>query len=319
MQDAREQVRAQSGGEASPSRAILWFGQLTTRGELLRRGWRLAGVPVGWLMLFLVLPCAALVALAFARGEAYGQVEWTFTLENFRALLGYTSFQWESAMLRIMGMSLFLATGTTALCLLLAYPLAFFIATRRSSLRYFLLAVLMVPFCTNLVIRTYGWQLLLMKDMPLASAASWLGLIAEGESLYPGWAAIFLGMVGGFLPFTVLPIYTNAERLDWSIVEAAQDLYASKWRLFVHAILPQTIPGLVAAVILTFIPAMGTFVVSDILGMRKYMLIGNKIEQSFMGSQNLPAGAALSLTLMLLTLIVIFSLRRYWQREEVQS
>jgi spermidine/putrescine transport system permease protein len=126
-------------------------------------------------------------------------------------------------------------------------------------------------------------------------------------------------MVSGFLPFAVLPLYTNAERLDWSIVEAAQDLYASRWRLFVHAILPQTLPGLAAAVILTFIPAMGTFVVSDILGMRKFMLIGNKIEQSFMSARDIPAGAMISLVLMLLTIIVLMLLRRHWTQAEVAA
>lgn len=297
---------------------MLWYGQLTTRHRLLRRGGLLALGPAAWITLLLLLPCMALAVVAFAEGQAHGQIRWSFTAENFRSLLGYTSFQWESAMLRMLGMSLFMAAGTTLLCLVLAYPLAFFIATRRAAVRYTLLALLMIPFCTNLVIRTYGWQLLLMNQLPIARFCAWLGLIGEGESLYPGWPAIFVGMIGGFLPFTVLPLYTNVERLDWTIVEAAQDLYASKLRLFRHAILPQTIPGLAAAVILTFIPAMGTFVVSDVLGMRKFFLIGNKIEHSFMVVQNIPAGAALSLALMLLTLIAILSLRRYWSQAEAQ-
>ncbi len=302
----------------TPSRMILWYGQLTTRKALLRRGWMLSAWPALWLVVLLVLPLLVLVAIAFAqRSSLGGDIVWEFSLRNFWGLLGYSSFGWSPVMLRIMAMSVFMATVTTILCLLLAYPLAFFIATRSPGWRYTLLALIMIPLCTNLVIRTYGWQLLLMNQLPLARFAAWIGLIEEGESLYPGWPAIFVGMLGGFLPFSVLPIYTNAERLDWSIVEAAQDLYASRWRLFMHGILPQTLPGLAAAVILTFIPAMGTFVVSDILGLRKFMLIGNKIEQSFMTARDIPAGSMISLVLMLLTMIVLMALRRYWAKAGV--
>jgi spermidine/putrescine transport system permease protein len=304
---------------ARPSRLVLWYGQLTTRRRILRRGWFTIGAPALWLSIFLVLPTIFLAVIAFAQRDPLGQIEYTFSLRNFWSLLGFTSFGWSSSMLRVVGMSIFLAIGTTILSLLLAYPLAFFIASRRPSVRYLLLALIMIPFCTNMVIRTYGWQLLFLNQLPLAKLAAWVGLIAEGESLYPSWPAIFVGMVGGFLPFAVLPIYTNVERLDWSIVEAAQDLYASRWRLFVHAILPQTLPGLAAAIILTFIPAMGTFVVSDILGMRKFMLIGNKIEQSFLSARDIPAGAMISLVLMLLTLIVLLVFRRHWTKAEVTA
>lgn len=300
-----------------PGRMVLWYGQLTTRRRLLGRGWLMIGAPAAWLSVFLVMPVLFLAVVAFARRDELGQVRFDFGLHNVWSLLGFTSFGWSAAMLRVLGMSLFMAAGTTVLSLLLGYPLAFFIAARRSGMRYLLLALVMIPFCTNMVIRTYGWQLLFMNQLPLAKLAAWAGLVGEGESLYPSWGAIFVGMVSGFLPFAVLPIYTNVERLDWSIVEAAQDLYASRWRLFVHAIVPQTLPGLSAAVILTFIPAMGTFVVSDVLGMRKFMLIGNKIEQSFMSARDIPSGAMISLVLMLLTLVVLMIFRRHWARSEV--
>ncbi len=297
---------------------MLWYGQLTTRRTLLLRGFAFSSIPALWLTLLLVAPTLVLAVVAFAQRSALGgDIDWTFSLRNFWSLLGYSSFGWSSAMLRIIGMSIFMAAVTTILCLLLAYPLAFFIATRRQGTRYLLLALIMVPLCTNLVIRTYGWQLLLMNQLPIAKLAVWLGLIGEGESLYPGWPAIFVGMVAGFLPFSVLPIYTNAERLDWSLVEAAQDLYSGRWRLFRHAILPQTTPGLAAAVILTFIPAMGTFVVSDILGLRKFMLIGNKIEQSFITARDIPSGSMTSMVLMLCTLVVLMAFRRYWTKSEV--
>ena len=122
-------------------------------------------------------------------------------------------------------------------------------------------------------------------------------------------------MVTSYLPFTVLPIYTNIERMDWSIVESAQDLYASRWRIFTQAILPQTLPGLSVALILTFIPALGSFVVPDLLGGAKFMLLGNLIQQEFNAARDWPFGAAVSFGLMLLTLAGLFALRRTEARE----
>lgn len=290
---------------------ILWFGQLTTRRRLLQRGIAILATPAAWLVVFLVLPCLLLAALAFCRRPDLGGFEWTFTFDNFRRLGGWGTFGWSSNYLWILGRSLWIATVTTSLAILLSYPLAFFITTRKPRTRYLLLGLVMVPFCTNMVIRTYAWTLLLSNQLPFARFAASMGWIPEGMSLYPSPLAVYVGMVSSFLPFAVLPLYTNVERMDWSIVEAAQDLYAGRWRMFRHAILPQTVPGLAAAVILTFIPAMGTFVVPDMLGGANYMLVGNLIQQQFGASRDLPFGSAISMVLMLLTLICVFSLRRY--------
>lgn len=299
------------------SRNMLWHGELTTRRRLHRRGVSVALGAVLWLTVFLMLPSIATVLVAFAqRGELRGQIDWTFTFENFKRLVGFGLFGWSADHLIIFLRSVWLATVTTALSLLLAYPLAFFIATRRQSVRYLLLALVMVPFCTNMVIRVYAWMQLLSYDMPIAKAAAWMHLARPGTSLYPSALAIYIGMVSTFLPFAVLPLYANVERLDWSVVEAAQDLYASRWRAFRHAILPQTRPALHVATILTFIPAMGTFVVPDLLGGARYMLAGNLIQQQFGGS-DVPFGAAMSLALMLLTLIGLFFLRRRDAQEVV--
>jgi spermidine/putrescine transport system permease protein len=191
-----------------------------------------------------------------------------------------------------------------------SYPLAFFIASRSPGRRYLWLALVIIPFCTNLVIRTYGWMLLLSNQMPPARLAQWLGWIGPDMALYPSRLAVYVGMVSSSLPFAVLPIYTNVEHLDWSLVEAAQDLYAGKRGTFLHGILPQTLPGLLAAIILTFIPALGSFVVPDLLGGARVWLVGNLIEQEFRGSQDWPFGAAVSMGLMLLTLVGLYLLRR---------
>ena len=291
-------------------RLMIWYGQLTTRPRLWARGALLAGGAVVWLVAFLVLPSLVMGAIAFARRGPDGELVWRFTLENFHQLLGYGILGWSASYLLILVRSLWMAFVTTALCLLLAYPLAFFIARRPRRTRYVLLGLVMVPFCTNLVIRAYGWMLLLGHQAPLARLAQMLGLLPANTGLYPSALAVYLGMVSSELPFAVLPLYASVERLDWSLVEAAQDLYASRRRVFRHAILPQTLPGLAAAIILTFIPTVGAFVVPDLLGGAKCMLMGNLIQQQFGASRNWPLGAAVSLALLLLTLAGLVLLRR---------
>ena len=160
--------------------------------------------------------------------------------------------------------------------------------------------------------RPYGraWFLALAPNMPLSLLLQNVGAIDPGEPLYPSTFAVYLGMVSMFLPFVALPLYTAVEKMDWALVEAAHDLYASRWRVFRHAILPQTMPGLSVGITLTLVPAMGMFVVPDMLGGSRYMLIGNLIQQQFGTSRNWPLGAALSLVLMLLTLSALMASRR---------
>jgi len=161
-----------------------------------------------------------------------------------------------------------------------------------------------------MVIRTYAWFLILAPELPLAKLASFFGFIPAGYPLYPNSFAVYLGMVSMYLPFVTLPLYASVERLDWALVEAAQDLYASKVRVFMQAILPQTLPGLSVGIILTFVPAMGMFVVPDLLGGSKYMLVGNLIQQQFGSSRDWPFGAAISMGLMVLTMISLQFYRR---------
>lgn len=294
----------------SPSSAVIWCGHLTSRLRLRVVATALCLIGAGWLLLFLVLPCLVLAALSFTQRGAYGTVEWTFTLENFKRLAGWGIFGWSADYLRIFGRSAVIATVTTVLSIALAYPLAFFIASRPARSRYLWLMLVIIPLCTNLVIRTYAWMLILAPQWPPAKFASWLGLIETGTGLYPSAFAVYVGMLTCALPFAVLPIYANVERLDWSLIDAARDLYASRIRIVTHAILPQTLPGLHVAVILTFVPSMGMFVVPDLLGGGKFMLVGSLIQQQFDVSRDKPFGAAISTVLVLLTLIGLFLIRR---------
>ena len=292
------------------NKLLVWYGELTTRQHLTKRGLYFLGAGMLWLMMFLVLPGLVLILVSFATRGAYGQLEWEFTVENYKRLAGFSLFGWTADYIMIVLRSVWVAFVTTAISVVLSYPLCFFICARPERSRYFWLTLVIIPFWTNMVIRTYAWFLILAPELPLAKLAAYMGVIAPGAPLYPNAFAVYLGMVSMFLPFVTLPLYSSVERLDWSLVEAAQDLYASRVRVFMQAILPQTLPGLSVGVILTFVPAMGMFVVPDLLGGAKYMLVGNLIQQQFGTSRDWPFGAAISMGLMVLTMISLQLYRR---------
>jgi spermidine/putrescine transport system permease protein len=235
---------------------------------------------------------------------------WEFSLENYQRLAGYGVFGWTPDYIVILLRSVWVALVTTGISVLLSYPLCFFIAGKSRRTRYLWLTMVIIPFWTNMVIRTYSWFLILAPELPFAKLAAYFKLVSPGMALYPSAFAVYLGMVSMFLPFVALPLFSSVERLDWTLVEAAQDLYASNIRIFMHAILPQTLPGLSVGVILTFVPAMGMFVVPDLLGGAKYMLVGNLIQQQFGASRDWAFGAAISMGLMVLTLFSLYLYRR---------
>lgn len=294
---------------------IVVDGKPTTRPRLWLSGLGLVGAGFLWLFCFLIGPLVALSLLAFATRGDYGDIIWTFNVENFWRMLGYGTFGWAPDHLLIIGRSVVLAGITTVLCLSLGFPLAFWIADRDRRWRTLLIAVVMVPACVNLVIRTYAWQLILGSHAPPAMLAHWAGILPEGTPLYPGSGAVFLGMISAMMPFAVLPLYTSVERIDWSVVEAARDLYGGSLRTFRHGILSQTMPGLIAATILTLIPSLGMFVVSDLLGGAKYMLIGNLIQQQFGAAADWPFGAMLGVGLVISSLVSLLILLRWGSRE----
>ena len=253
---------------------------------------------------FLAAPCLGLLFLSFTQRGEFGEIQWLFTFENYKRLAGWSLSGWSPDFLYILLRSLRDAFVTTLACVLLSYPLGFFIAGRKTGFsRLTWLILLNIPFCTNIVIRTYAWQLILGPNTPLAQVCAFLGIVTPGTPLYPGAFAVYLGMITTFLPFTALPLYASIERMEWSLVLAAKDLYASRMKIFFEAVFPQTIHGLFAGIIITFVPAMAMYVVTDILGGAKYMLIGNLIQLQFSQARDWPFGAALSLGLMILTLL----------------
>jgi spermidine/putrescine transport system permease protein len=162
--------------------------------------------------------------------------------------------------------------------------------------------LVVIPLWTNLLIRTYAWQLLLGSNGFLAKVAIVLGLAQTGEALYPSTFAVLVGLVCDYLPFLVLPLYASVEKIDWTLADAARDLGASGWNVFRHAVLPQIMPGMAAGIVLVFVPATGQFVIPDLLGGSKTVLLGNVIQQQFGASRDWPFGSAIATVAMLVVL-----------------
>ncbi|MFH1155737.1 MAG: ABC transporter permease [Pseudomonadota bacterium] len=289
---------------------IVWYGELRTVRSLMKQGLCFVSPGILWLLFFLLVPGLVLILVSFAGRGTYGQLIWDFSLNNYKRLAGYGVFGWTSDYIVIFMRSVLAAAVTTLLSVILSYPLCFFIAGRSRRTRYLWLTLLIIPFWTNMVIRTYSWFLILAPEMPPAKLAAALGMVSPGSPLYPSVFAVYLGMISIYLPFVALPLFSSIEKMDWSLVEAAQDLFASRIRIFIHAIWPQTLPGLSVGVILTFVPAMGMFVVPDLLGGAKYMLVGNLIQQQFNTSRDWAFGSAISMALMVLTMGSLYVYRR---------
>lgn len=267
-----------------------------------------------WIVFFLVLPSAYLMSVAFMSSGTYGLPEMPLSLESFRQLAGFGFLGWSPGNLYTLLRSLWQTLVSTALVVIIAYPIAYYISTCRARWRPIMLLAVVVPSWTNQVIRTFGWMNLLAPGTPLSGVAESLGLIAPNMGLYPSNFAVTLGLVYNFLPFMVLPLYAAFEKLDTAQVEAAQDLYASPLRAFWHAVFPQTLPGLLAGVVLVAIPAFGMYVIPELLGGGKGMMLGNLVANQFAGSANWPLGAAGAILMLIATFIGLFAMRRIGKR-----
>ncbi len=258
----------------------------------------MVGPTVVWMLLFLMIPLALVVGISALSRSGYGGVSLPLSLAAYRDL-----FTLEY--LHVFGSSFGLSLLTTVICLLVGYPFAYIIAKSPDKMKPFLVLLLMLPFWINSMIRIYGWNTLLRSSGIINGILLKFGLISMPlEMLYTD-GAVLLGMVYDLLPFTVLPIYTSIEKLDKSLLEAASDLGADKAHRFVRVILPLTMPGVFAGSIQTFIPSLGLFYISDMMGGAKTMYIGNLIKNQFMSARNWPMGAALSIVLILVTLILM--------------
>jgi spermidine/putrescine transport system permease protein len=254
-----------------------------------------------WIVLFLLLPSLVLLGIGFFSIGDYGNPHLPLSLEPLREVAGYSILGWSPDNITTILRSLIQAVSAAGLTILLAYPLVFFIVTQPPALRPLLLLFVILPSWTNQVVRTYAWMELLGPNSTLSHVAQTAGLIPAHLGLMPGILAMQIGLTYNYLPYMVVPLYAAAEKLDWSLVEAGRDLYASGWRLFWSAVFPQTIPGLLSGIILVAIPAFGDYVVPALLGGGKSMMIGSLIASQFLNTPNWPYGAALTIFMLIFT------------------
>jgi len=245
-----------------------------------------------WQMMFLAAPCCAILAISLLSSGEQGGFERPWTLENYWQLAGFGPFGFEPLYPMILLRSFLFALATTLLCAGISLPLAFFIAGLSRQGRLAAIVLLTAPVWTNLLVRTYAWQILLGPEGWIARAAAGLGFVERGAALYPSIGAVLVCLVCDFLPFAALPLYASVEKLDRALVDAARDLGASRGAMFRHAIYPQIKPGLWAGVIFVFLPALGQFIIPDLLGGSRTVLLGSLLQQQFGAGRDWPFGAA---------------------------
>lgn len=272
--------------------------------------WLLLAPAIAWMVVFVVAPTAILVVYSFCDRDELGRVVFTFTTENFHRVF-------EPVYVRISVRSMAYAAWSTGLCIVIGFPVAYCIGRARESVRQKLLLLLMIPFWTSFLIRTYAWITILKEEGLLNSLLHGLALTTAPLDLLYTPFAVVIGLVYAYLPFMILPIYGSVEKLDGSLIEAAHDLGAGPWRVFSSVIIPLTLPGVAAGTLLVFVPAIGMFAVTDLLGGARVPLIGNVIQNQFLQARDWPFGAALGVVFLALFAAAYWLLQRRTDAEEM--
>src|SRR3954471_2588055 len=269
---------------------------LQTRRRLLP--WLFIGPGLLWLLLFFAYPLLNQASVSLMSGDPdYGYtLTWAF----------HTYWDAISAYKAQFGRSILYAATATALCLVIAFPLAYFTAFKAGRWKGLILLLIILPFFMSYVLRTVAWQLILSDDGAVVHVFRSLGLLGDDGRLLASRTAVIAGITYNFLPFMALPLYVALEKIDPRLLEAATDLYASRATAFRKATLPLAAPGIFAGSLLTFIPACGDFINAALLGTPRQYMIGNVIQSKFLNTQDYPTAAALSFTLMLFILVGIF-------------
>jgi spermidine/putrescine transport system permease protein len=278
----------------------------------MRRRLLLLGPALGWWAVFLVIPVSLVIAYSVFERGTYGGVVPTLTLDNFARAV-------DPLYLRVLLFSLRVAVLATVIALLVGYPAAYFIATLPRRWRTPVLVLVILPFWTSLLIRTYAWIVLLNREGLINRGLEALGLVGEPLPLLYNEFAIVLGLVYGYLPLMILPIYSSIERLHPELREASSDLGATPLRTFVRVTLPLTLPGIAAGCIFVFVPSLGSFIVPDLLGGGLAIMVGNLIQAQFLKARDWPFGAVLALVLIALMGLLLFLQAWLLERDRRQA
>ncbi|MCT8330356.1 ABC transporter permease [Albidovulum sediminis] len=261
-----------------------------------------------FLGVFFLLPLCIIALFSLLTPGLYGGVEWSFYHWNYGRIFGWAdgiNEIFEPIYLQILWRSLSFAALTVVLTLILCYPVAFWVSRLNDRWRLVFLFLITLPFFCSLIVRLYAWLLILKPTGLLNTILLWTGLISEPLEILYTPAAVVLGMVYVMIPFMFLPLYAAVDNLDRAQVEASMDLGANRIQTFLKVILPQTLPGILGGAVIVFIPSVGNFVVPDVLGGAKGLMIGNLVEQQFLSSRNWPFGSALSMIIMGVVLTVL--------------
>lgn len=256
-----------------------------------------------WLSIFVLTPTILLLVASFCDRSGIGQIVFDFNTDNYARAL-------KSPYPQIVWRSIWFAFLTTAICLILGYPVGYFIGRSSEKMRNILMMLVMIPFWTSFLIRTYAWITILSEQGLLNGLLLWANVISEPLQMLYTPGAVVLGLVYNYLPFMILPIYGSAEKLDNAMVEAAYDLGAGPVRAFSSVIIPLTKPGIVAGIMLVFIPSLGMFAISGLMGGGSQQMIGDVIYKQFSGANNPPFGAALGTLLLIIFAIGLWISKR---------
>ncbi|MEB3100835.1 ABC transporter permease [Ferviditalea candida] len=250
------------------------------------------------MLVFLFVPLVLVLFVSFMSRGVYGGIDYTFTLDNYKRFF-------DSLYFMMFLESILVAFITTFACVIFGYPFAYLIARSPVKYRTILMFLVIIPFWTNSLIRTYSWIVLLRTEGVINSLFLHYHWISQPLNLLYNNGAVLIGLIYTLFPFMVLPLYASIEKLDISLLEAASDLGAKGWQTFIKVTLPLTMPGVVAGSILVFIPTMGLFFIPDLLGGAKTMMIGNLIKNQFLTARDWPFGSALSIILIVATMLMI--------------
>ena len=271
----------------------------------------MAGPVSVWMILFVTIPLMYIILISFMSRGVFGDVVYEPTLESYQTILDPTYF---SVILK----SLKAAGITTLLCILIGYPFAYIIARKPKDVAAKMITLLMIPFWTNSLMRLNAWLLLFQTSGPVNNFLMHTGLVDKPLGFIYTDGLVMVGLITNMLPFAVLPLYSTIEKLERSLLEASADLGANPRTTFTKITLPITFPGIFSAIILVFIPSLGIYTVTDMLGGGKVLYIGNIIKNQFGSIRNWPLGAALSVLLILVTMLLIFIYTRFAKIEDME-
>lgn len=261
---------------------------------------------------FVLGPLLYMIALSFATRGDGSSVVWNFTLDNYRKI-------GEPVYLQSFVQSFQLAFTSTGLIILLGYPFGYYMAKLSPKWKKRMMLLIMVPFWISSLIRMYGWIIILQAKGVLNRILMKLGILEEPLKILYSYPAVVIGMIYALLPFLVLAVYSSAEKMDWSLLEAARDLGANGIQAFFTVTFKLTLPGLLTEIILTFIPSMGLFFIADILGGNKIVLVGSVIQDQLTRGSNWPFAAALAVVLMVLTSLMILVYRKVTHVKDLEG